>query len=61
MLKQLIQPFCKPNATRLAQRELEEAKRQALAHRSAAEYHGKLSEYHEGLIKRLNLYVKNQA
>ena len=60
MIKEFIQTFRKPSAASIAQRELEEAQRQALAHRSAAEYHLKLSEYSDGLVKRLTAYIKNQ-
>ncbi len=60
MIKEFFHTFRKPSAASIAQRDLEEAQRQALAHRSAAEYHSKLSEYQEGLIKRLTLYIKNQ-
>lgn len=60
MLKEFIHIFRKPSAAILAQRELEEAQRLALAHRSAAEYHTKLSEFQDGLIKRLTIYIKSQ-
>lgn len=60
MIKELAQTFRKPSAILIAQRDLEEAKRQALAHRSAAEYHSKLSDYHDGVIKRLTAYIKAQ-
>jgi hypothetical protein len=49
--------FKKPPATLVAMDNLEEARRQFLAHQSAAEYHAKLAEYHQVVIKRLEQYL----
>lgn len=56
-LKQL---FSKPTAERLAQTELEEAKRNLLRQQSASEYHAKLAEFYSKQVVRLTAYV-NQS
>jgi len=60
MIKTLVQIFRTPSAAILAQRELEEAKRQLLAARSAAEFATQMSQYHATRIIRLTLYIKSQ-
>ena len=49
--------FKKPPATLVAMDNLEEARRQYLAHQSSAEYHTKLAEYYQVVIKRLEQYL----
>jgi hypothetical protein len=49
--------FQKPSAKALAQRDLEECRRQLLASHSAAEYHAKQVEYYAQVVKRLSKYV----
>lgn len=51
-------PFRAPSDRMLAQRELEEAKRQLLQCQSAAEYASRLSQYHADRIERLTAYLK---
>ena len=49
--------FQKPSDTQLAVEELQEAKRNYLAHLSAAEYHQKLAEYYSDKSSRLAVYI----
>jgi hypothetical protein len=49
--------FKKPPATLVAMDNLEDARRQYLAHQAAAEYHAKLAEYHQVVIDRLEAYL----
>ncbi len=58
MIKQFIETFRKPSAKSLAQRELEEARRELLQANTAAEYALRLSQYHGDRIKRLTAYLK---
>lgn len=48
-----------PSATTLAQRELEEAKRQLLKAQSAADFSRVQVVYHEDRIRRLKKYIKD--
>lgn len=48
-----------PSATTLAQRELEEAKRQLLKAQSAADLSRVQVVYHEDRIRRLKKYIKD--
>ena len=50
-----------PTALELATTELEEARRELLRSQSAAEYAGRISEYHQDRIHRLTNYIKDQA
>lgn len=52
--------FKKPPATLVAMDNLEEARRQFLAHQASAEYHAKLSEYYQVVINRLEKYLSMQ-
>ena len=61
MIQQFISTFRKPSATLLAQRELEDAKRELLLAQSAAEYSSRLSAYHIDRIKRLTTYLRDDA
>lgn len=61
MIKLISNLFRKPSASSIARRDLEEAQRQGLAHRAAAEYHQSQSDYHDNLVKRLRLYLKEEA
>ncbi|CAB4130485.1 hypothetical protein UFOVP121_4 [uncultured Caudovirales phage] len=47
-----------PTPESIALRELEEAKRELLRAQSLNEYAAKMSEYHQGKIKRLTTYLK---
>ena len=58
MFSALSNLFRKPSARTLAQQSLEEAQRQALAYRSAAEYNARLSEYSDNLVTRLTAYLQ---
>ena len=53
--------FQTPTALELAATELEEARRDLLRSQSAAEYAGRIAEYHQDRIKRLTEYIKDQA
>ena len=59
MYKELTNFFRKPSAKVLAQAELEEAQRQELAARSAAEYANSQSSYHAARIARLQAYLRS--
>lgn len=58
-MKKILELFRKPSAFTIAQRDMEEAQRQGLSHRAAAEFHAKNSEYYDGLVKRLKAYLKD--
>lgn len=58
MLKQLTEPFRKPSAEILAQRELEDAKRELLAAQAGLEYAAAMVDYHTSRIQRLSAMVK---
>ena len=53
--------FKTPDATTLASRDLEEAKRQLLATQAAAEHSAKMVEYYQGVVIRLSNYVQAEA
>jgi hypothetical protein len=57
----LMQIFKTPDATTLASRDLEEAKRQLLATQAAAEHSAKMVEYYQGVVNRLSNYVQAEA
>lgn len=61
MLKDLIDTFRKPSARVIAQRELEDAKRELLQAQTAAEYATRLAQYHADRIHRLSAYVKDDT
>ncbi len=52
-VKQLIEPFRKPSAELIAQRELEDAKRELLQAQAGQEYAAAMVQYHEARITRL--------
>lgn len=52
-VKQLIDPFRKPSAELIAQRELEDAKRELLQAQAGQEYAAAMVQYHEARITRL--------
>ncbi len=52
-VKQLIEPFRKPSAEIIAQRELEDAKRELLQAQAGQEYAAAMVQYHEARITRL--------
>ncbi len=53
-IKKLTDPFRAPSAELLAQRELEEAKRQLLVAQAGQEYASAMVQYHQARISRLN-------
>lgn len=53
-IKKLIDPFRTPSAELLAQRELDDAKRQLLQAQAAQEYAAAMVQYHQARISRLN-------
>ncbi len=53
-IKKLIDPFRKPSAELIAQRELEEAKRQLLNAQAGQEYAAAMVQYHQSRITRLH-------
>jgi predicted outer membrane protein len=53
MFKPLIEMFRVPSPTHLAQRELEEARRELLKAQSGAEYAIAMVDYHRSRIERL--------
>lgn len=53
--------FKTPTALEIAVTELEEARRDLLRSQSAAEYAGRIAEYHQDRIKRLTEYIKDQS
>lgn len=59
MIKEITEPFRKPSAEVMAQRELEDAKRQLLEAQAAQEYADAMVVYHAARIKRLNGYLKD--
>lgn len=52
--------FQKPSAKVIAQRDLEECRRQLLASYNASEYHTKQVEYYTQVVKRLSKYVTSE-
>lgn len=57
----LLQFFKTPDATSLASRDLEEAKRNLLAAQSTAEHAAKMAEYYQGVITRLSAYIQAET
>ena len=57
MIKKLFTP---PSAVTLAQRELENAKRDLLNIRATAEHAAKMVEYYDGVVKRLTSYISTE-
>lgn len=53
-IKQFIDPFRKPSAEVMAQRQLEEAKRELLEAQAGQEYAAAMVQYHQARISRLN-------
>lgn len=60
-MNKLSSAFKTPSAEVLAQRELEEARRQLLQAQSAAEYAQNLAAYHTQRIARLSAFLRNAA
>jgi hypothetical protein len=58
MFKPLTELFRKPSAEILAQRELEDAKRELLAAQAGLEYCTAMVDYHVSRIQRLSAMVK---
>jgi hypothetical protein len=57
MIEKLKEFFRTPDANALAQRELEEARRELLRSMSAQDYFNRIVQYHEDRIKRLSEYL----
>ena len=57
MLRELIELLRKPSAEVLAQRELDEAKRQLLQAQAGMEYASALVQYHQARIGRLERFL----
>lgn len=57
VIQTLKQLYTKPSAMEIALVELEEAKRQHLAHLSAAEYHIALANCYDDRVDRLKQYI----
>jgi len=57
MIEKLKEFFRTPDANALAQRELEEARRELLRSMSAQDYFNRIVQYHEDRIKRLTEYL----
>lgn len=53
-IKKLIDTFRKPSAEVMAQRELDEAKRQLLEAQAGQEYAAAMVQFHQNRISRLN-------
>lgn len=58
---QLTRIFKTPDATTLASRDLEEAKRQLLVTQAQAEHSTKMVEYYQGVVNRLSAYVQSEV
>lgn len=52
--------FSTPSADSIAQRELEDAKRELLKHQAAAEFEAKMVEYYKGVVARLSEYTETK-
>jgi hypothetical protein len=50
----------KPSPKDMAQKDLEESRRQILVHQSAAKYHSKMTEYYQDTIIRLASYLSKE-
>lgn len=57
MVKELIETFRKPSAEQLAQRELEEAKRELLKAQTHQEFYKRVADYNEDRVRRLSNYL----
>lgn len=57
----LTQLFKTPDATSIASRDLEEAKRNLLAMQATAEHATKMVEYYQGVVQRLSNYVQSEV
>ena len=57
----LKQVFKVPSALSIASRELEEAKRDLLAVQASAEHAALMVTYYQGLVERLNNYIKMET
>lgn len=54
----MLKHFRKPSAQELAQRELDEARRQLLEAQAAAEYAAAMVDYNKARIARLSAFVQ---
>ena len=61
MKEMFFDMFRNPSDKELAQRQLEDAKRELLAVRSQAEHARKMTEYYEGVVKRLSKYEQEEV
>jgi len=61
MIKRILALFRKPTALEIAVRDLEQAKRDYLAAMQHAEYYASLASYNDGLVVRLNNYIKEST
>lgn len=52
--------FSTPSADSIAQRELEDAKRELLKHQASAEFEAKMVEYYKGVVARLSEYTETK-
>jgi len=61
MINLLKEYFRLPSAKEMAAKELGEAQRKLLDARSAQEYASRMADYHSDRIKRLTVYLKEEA
>jgi len=54
----VLDVFRKPTAQQIAERDLEEARRQLLKAQSHAEYWRRMADYYSDTIKRLEAYTR---
>ena len=59
MIEKILLYFRTPSADVLAQRELEEAKRELLRAMSGQDYANRIVQYHQDRIKRLTAYTNH--
>lgn len=57
-MRSIFNIFKPPNARQLAETQMLEAEREYLKHISASEFHAKMAEYHQGVVRRLTGEVK---
>lgn len=57
MFENIKSLFKKPSSDVIAMQDLEEAQREFLKSKAAAEYHAKMSEYYLEVIARLTTYL----
>lgn len=50
-----------PNPISIAQKSLNDAKLELLAHQASAEYHASMCEYYRNTVTRLGNYVKQES